>query len=353
MAVWRLNTGERSPDALCRTAATREGPRDAYSCHIESVAIYHFIKMVQSGVRSGAGVHQRSSFHPLRPVSDVNARHGQQTQCNAIAFPYESRGKNSKPDQLPSVAVSPKQDDHDLLTFLRNRIPSPEANTGWGHFFSGTTVPHTGEDQPARLLFLGLYLASLSAAALADVHKAGNYVGSVALSSFHLNPCTAAAGDCAVATVSLKGTPQAPAASAEAWEVTVAKQYDTVQLTGVVASLLVAATALNGEYAHAFAQQPAEAAAAAMPRELLAIGVSSSASEALRRAAAPTAGMCAPGAAHLARTLALEAVRVLAVGPHRASEEELRAVRVLCQRVNIRDMSAIAAGDAEDTDTAD
>lgn len=304
--------------------------------------------MVQSGVRPRASSHQRSSFQPLLPVSDaVNARHKQTPQCNAIAFPYESRGKNFKPDPVPVVTVSPKQDDHDLLTFLRNRIPSPEPSTGWGHFMSGTAVPDTGEDQAARLLFLGLYLASLSAAALADVHKAGSYVGNVALSSFHLHPCATAAGACDVATVSLKEPAPAPVPNSEVSEVTVSQQYDTVQLTGVVTSLLVAATALNGAYVRAFAQQPAEAAAAAMPRELLAIGVSSAASEALRRAAAPTAGMRAPGAAYLARTLALEAVRVLAVGPHRASAEELRAVRVLCERVSLRDMSAIAAGEAE------
>ena len=248
--------------------------------------------------------------------------------------------------------MSPKQDDHDLLTFLRSRIPSPQPTTGWGHFLSGLPLPSNSEEQAPRLLFLGLYLASLAAAALADVHKSGRYLGDVALKSFQLQSGEDPAG---VVTVSLTDT-ASPAAgagtiSSDAAAIdestSVSQQYDTVLLTGVIAALLVAATALNGAYARDFAGQAPEMAAAAMPQELAAIGISPATAKTLQRAAAPVAGRRSPGAGRVARALAMEAVRVLAVGPHRASEEELRAVRVLCERVRIRDLSDVAAGDAE------
>ena len=250
------------------------------------------------------------------------------------------------------MTVSPKEDDLDLLAFLRNRISSATSTTGWGQFVSGKFLPSDSSAQAPRLLFLGLFLASLTAATVADVHKAGNSIGTVTLSSFQLQPADISEDAAGSVTVSLKATAMqmdpADAAMAAAGA-DVSQQYDTVQLTGVVAALLVAATALNGEYARKFAQQAPEIAAAEMPSELVAIGVSPEATSALLRAATPHAGKRAPGSAYLARTLAIEAVRVLAVGQHRATAAELRAVRLLCQRVHIRDLSGIAAGSANES----
>eukprot|EP00892_Ulva_mutabilis_P002717 jgi/Ulvmu1/12446/UM009_0098.1 len=289
----------------------------------------------------------RSSFNPLRlrQCASANLRTPTHT-CNAISFPFKARGKSEQQDPLPRVTVSPKEDDHDLVTFLRNRIPSQSPHTGWGHFISGTSIPSDSSEQAPRLLFLGLFLASLSSAAVADVHSTGRSLGTVTLSSFQLQPGDATSDAAGTATVCLKQCPAQPVpadASGAAPAVNVTQQYDTVQLAGVVAALLVAATALNGVYARAFAELAPEIAAAEMPSELQAIGVSREATTALLHAAAPHAGYRAPGAAYLARTLALEAVRVLAVGEHSATSEELRAVRVLCERTGLRDLSPIAA----------